>query len=130
MIAVCTRSSGTANTALPLLCVAQLMVLLDASIVQIALLAPEDQGAAAGLWNVAPQIGASVSLAMLVSAADWFSQGQLLHAPQTPAAHAGYRAALVTLLTYTVIIGSGIWLLLRRPVPVRREQAADSRRME
>jgi sugar phosphate permease len=93
-------------------------------------LAREDQGAAGGLWNVAPQIGATVSLAMLVSAADWFSQGQLLHAPQSPAALAGYRAAFVTLLIYTVIIGSGIWLLLRRPAPVRREQTADSRGME
>ena len=105
-------------------------VMVGSSVAMTNGLAREDQGAAAGLWNVAPQIGASVSLAMLVSAADWFSQGQLLHAPQSPAALAGYRAAFVTLLIYTAIIGSGIWLLLRRPAPVSREQTADSRGME
>jgi len=93
-------------------------------------LARDDQGAAAGLWNVAPQIGASVSLAMLVSAADWFSRGQLLHAPQSPEALAGYRAAFAALLIYTVIIGTGIWLLLRRPAPACRDRAAGSRSME
>ena len=105
-------------------------IMVGSSVAMTNGLAREDQGAAAGLWNVAPQIGASVSLAMLVSAADWFSRGQLLHAPQSPAALSGYRAAFVTLLIYTVIIGTGIWLLLRRPAPACRDRAAGSRSME
>ncbi|REJ12583.1 MAG: hypothetical protein C6W59_13330 [Paenibacillaceae bacterium] len=49
MIAMRTRSKNTANAALLLLCVAQLMVLLDASIVQIALPSIQQEfGAASG----------------------------------------------------------------------------------
>lgn len=105
-------------------------IMVGSSVAMTNGLARDDQGAAAGLWNVAPQIGASVSLAMLVSAADWFSRGQLLHAPQSPEALAGYRAAFAALLIYTVIIGTGIWLLLRRPAPACRDRAAGSRSME
>jgi MFS family permease len=80
----------------------------------------EDQGAAAGLWNVAPQLGASISLAMLVSIADLFSEGQLLPLPKSPSALAGYRAAFSALLIYAAIIGSALLLLLRRDVQNER----------
>jgi EmrB/QacA subfamily drug resistance transporter len=105
-------------------------IMVGSSVAMTNGLAREDHGAAAGLWNVAPQIGASVSLAMLVSAADWFSHGQLLLAPRSPEALAGYRAAFVALLVYTAVIGSGIGLLLRRPAPVRRERSPDPKETE
>jgi len=96
-------------------------VMVGSSVAMTNGLDREDHGAAAGLWNVAPQIGASVSLAILVSAADRFSHGLLLRDPLSPAALSGYRAAFAALLLYTALIGSGIWLLLRRPVPAERD---------
>lgn len=100
-------------------------VLVGSSVAMTGGLAREDQGAAAGLWNVAPQIGASVGTAILAAAADRFSRGLLLVAPQSAEALAGYRGAFATLLAWTAFIGAGIWLPMRRSAAGKRERAAD-----
>jgi len=105
-------------------------VLVGSSVAMTSGLAREDQGAAAGLWNVAPQIGASVGTAILAAAADGFSRGRLLVAPQSAEALAGYRGAFATLLAWAALIGAGIWLLTRRSAAEKRERAADRHGVE
>ncbi|OUM97520.1 MAG: hypothetical protein A9Z00_09620 [Thermobacillus sp. ZCTH02-B1] len=101
-------------------------VLVASSVTMTSGLAREDQGAAAGLWNVAPQIGASVNTAILAAAADAFSRGRLLAAPQSAEALAGYRSAFTALLAWTVLISLGVWLLLRRSDAEARRLPAES----
>lgn len=105
-------------------------MMVASSIAMTSGLPTEDQGAAAGLWNVAPQLGASISLAMLVSIADLYSDGQLLQFPNSPSALAGYRAAFSALLIYAAIIGSALLLLIRNRAHAGQKRVTDSKRME
>ena len=97
-------------------------VMVGSSVAMTSGLARDDHAAAAGLWNVAPQIGASVNLAVQIAAAEWFSDGRLLRDPLSPAALSGYRAAFAALLACALLIGAGVWLLLRRPAAERRSR--------
>ncbi len=85
------------------------------AIAATARLAPQEQGLASGLWNTAPQIGAALGLAVLVTVANVFSDGALRHEPDlstsVPVAGVvtGFKAAFIASVGFVAV---GLWSVL------------------
>jgi MFS family permease len=100
-------------------------VIVGRSVAAMSRLSPQQQGLASGLWHAAPQIGAAVGLAVLISVADAFAGGALRASPDPShapieAAVAGFRMAFLGAAAFAAI---GLWSVLRwlRPAPASRD---------
>lgn len=105
-------------------------VIVAGAIAATAGMAPEEQGLASGLWNTAPQIGAALGLAVLVTVANAFSDDALRHEPglSTPVSVGwvfGFKAAFIASIGFVAV---GLWsvlALIRKTNPFEKTKHDD-----
>lgn len=89
-------------------------VIVAGAVAATAGMAPREQGMASGLWNTAPQLGAAIGVAVLVSVADAIAGGSLRHLPGASVTLAaawvsGFQAAFLASVGFVAV---GLWSTL------------------